>query len=74
MCSRRDQVNFDLLILYNSASSVFWYRLWHKGLNSDLPEKEMMTQLLAAFKIVKGFEDRAKQLAEDYGKPCSYQG
>lgn len=48
----------------------FLYRLWQKGLSSDLPETEMMTQLLAAFKTIKGFEDRAKQLAEDCGD-CS---
>jgi hypothetical protein len=40
-------------------------KLWQKGL-SDLPERDVMTKLLMTFKTVKGFEERAKQLADSY--------
>ena len=32
-----------------------------------MSEKEVMAQLLTALKKVKGFEDRAKELADSYG-------
>ena len=49
------------------------FRLWHKGL-SDLPERDVMTQLLKTFKTVKGFEERARQLADSYGTYFSRYG
>ncbi|CAI8013710.1 hypothetical protein GBAR_LOCUS8656 [Geodia barretti] len=42
-------------------------RLWQNGLGSDVPEMEVMTQLLAAFKTVKGFDERAGELAKSRG-------
>ena len=44
-----------------------YFRLWQKGL-SDLPQRDVMTKLLMTFKTVKGFEERAKQLADSYGE------
>ena len=52
------------LVLY-SLIITYWYRLWQEGLSTDLSEREMMTQLLAAFRKVKGYEERAKQMAKD---------
>ena len=42
-------------------------RLWQKGVG-DIPESEVVTQLLAAFRTVKGFEERARELAESRGE------
>lgn len=43
------------------------FRLWQKSLG-DLSEKEVMTQLLIVLRKVKGFEERARELAESYGE------
>ena len=43
------------------------YRLWQKGIG-DVSEREAMTQLLVALKTVKGFDERARELAQSSGK------
>ena len=49
------------------------YRLWQKNVG-EIPEQEVMTELLTALRKVKGFEERAKELSESYGELVSVQG